>query len=164
MEAVDLELVHDNETGIEPNPGVYIDLYATLLTEFAALPKRSEDVELDNYAVINVSPPLVPNPYKPTFRIFSYNVSAPDLSVDRVASKKMKMTVGKKRKHGHRRGKHGNKESQCKLEPYRTSWKCHLNESWYSDPDSPSRTNKQWTPLGYAQVGATSAVRLFIVQ
>ncbi|KAJ7771372.1 hypothetical protein DFH07DRAFT_953545 [Mycena maculata] len=43
------------------------------------------------------------------------------------------------------------KEKQCKLDEYRETWKCKLNESWHSDPDAPSRSNQLWTPLGYVQ-------------
>lgn len=106
--------------------------------------------------MINVSQPVVPNPYLPTFRIFSYNTSEGSTDTDDGQSnedrKKKKKKKGTKRKHGHRRGDHGNKDHHCKEEPYRDSWKCHLNDTWYSDPDSPSRSNQQWTGLGYAQV------------
>lgn len=32
------------------------------------------------------------------------------------------------------------------------SWACKLTERWYSSPRSPSRTNRLFTPLGFAQV------------
>lgn len=132
----------------DPNkPRVWRELYETLLTEFAALPKESKNVSMDDYAVVNVSPPVVPNPYLPTFRIFTYNVTG---GSDQVTS------ITKERHHGHRRGNHGNKDVHCKTEPYENSWKCHLNETWHSDPESPSRSNKLWTPLGYAQVKCSS--------
>jgi endopolyphosphatase len=113
-------------------------LFDTLLTDFAAIPK-AKDINLDNYAVINVSPSVVPNPYLPSFRVFSYNVTgAPTSSLGR--------------KHGHHRGDRKDKEKQCKLDAYRETWRCQLNDSWHSDPDAPSRSNQLWTPLGYAQV------------
>jgi len=59
-------------------------------------------------------------------------------------------TTGK-RKHGHHRGNHGSKDAQCRKKEHQNTWKCFLNETWHSDPGSPSRSNKQWTPLGYAQ-------------
>ncbi|KAF8897542.1 endopolyphosphatase [Infundibulicybe gibba] len=137
VEAIDLQLVEG------PHNSTYMDLYDTLLVEFDALPKSAKATNMDDYAVINVAPPVVPNPYVPTFRVFSYNISGAGHDGD--------PTEQKKRKHGHHRGDHGNKAAKCKTEPYRNTWKCHLNESWYSDPHSPSRTNRLWTPLGYAQ-------------
>jgi endopolyphosphatase len=129
------------------------DLYQTLLHEFSAIPKTSDKVNLDDYAVINVSPPVVPNPYLPTFRIFSYNITRIDNASDIEEDGFSQTTKTQlKRKHGHHRGEHGNKASQCKTEPFKDTWKCRLNETWYSDPDAPSRRNTQWTPLGYAQV------------
>ncbi len=135
VEAVDLQLV------VAPSSvSGKAELYKDLIEEFSALPKKAKEVNYDNYSVINVSPPVVPNPYVPTFRVFSYNVSEHG------------EIQGKKRKHRHDRGKHGDKGSECKKEPYKNSWKCHLNEPWHSDPYSPSRRNQRWTPLGYAQV------------
>ena len=32
------------------------------------------------------------------------------------------------------------------------SWACRLADPWYSSPRSPSRTNRLYTPLGFAQV------------
>ncbi|KAJ7433853.1 hypothetical protein B0H11DRAFT_2120644 [Mycena galericulata] len=101
------------------------DLFETLIADFAAMPK-AKNVNLDNYAVINVSPSVVPNPYLPSFSGVPYN-------------------------HGHPRGGGKDKEKQCKLYAYRETWRCQLNESWHSDPDAPSRSNQLWTPLGYAQ-------------
>ena len=53
------------------------DLYGTLLKEFAQMRKSIEKIDHDNYAVVNVAPSVVPNPYLPSFRIFSYNISGP---------------------------------------------------------------------------------------
>ncbi|KAJ7283642.1 endopolyphosphatase [Mycena rebaudengoi] len=113
------------------------DLLDSLLSDFEAIPKE-KNINLDNYAVINVSPSVVPNPYLPSFRVFAYNTTGAAQSFS-------------KRKHGHHRGDEKNKTAQCELEVYRDTWKCHLNESWHSDPESPSRSNQLWTPLGYAQ-------------
>ncbi|KAK0468387.1 Metallo-dependent phosphatase-like protein [Desarmillaria tabescens] len=140
VEAIDLEFDLDRDSrAISLQNG---DLCDALLEDFSALPKPSR-TDLDNYGVINVSPPVVPNPYLPTFRIFSYNVTGFDASAVGV--------LKKDRKHSHHRGEHGNKDELCKEEPYRSSWKCQLNSTWHSDPDSPSRRNQLWSPLGYAQ-------------
>ncbi|TFK75900.1 endopolyphosphatase [Pluteus cervinus] len=142
LEAIDLDIFPEEED--ETNSEAKEELYQTLLGEFSALPRANKNHTLDEYAVVNVSPPVVPNPYLPTFRIFSYNVTGFDGASG--------VTVqGKKRQHGHRRGNSGDKEVHCKTERYQDSWKCHLNETWHSDPKSPSRTNTLWSPLGYAQ-------------
>jgi endopolyphosphatase len=112
-------------------------------------PTKPKDLDFADYAIVNVAPPVVPNPYLPAFRVFAYNISAGD------DTEIMKTIMGKKRRHGHRRGDHDDKASYCRKEIYRETWKCYLNESWHSDPESPSRNNKQWTPLGYAQVCST---------
>lgn len=142
LEAIDLQFVpEDDKKPVEMRK----ELYETLLQEYSALPTKLKDLDFADYAVVNVAPSVVPNPYLPGFRVFAYNISAG-------ANGEMKT---KKRKHGHRRGDHGDKESYCRREIYRDTWKCHLNESWHSDAESPSRSNKQWSPLGYAQVGPT---------
>ena len=139
----------DLEVGVEPTAdgGAHATdggkLYESLIEDFRAIPKITNDSGYDNYAVINVSPSVVPNPYVPTFRIFVYNVTGGDESMG---------WMTKKRNHGHRRGKDGNKESECKKPEYSDTWKCRLKEPWYSDGDAPSRKNKKWTPIGYAQV------------
>ncbi|KAF7355326.1 RFX-type winged-helix domain-containing protein [Mycena sanguinolenta] len=113
------------------------DLFDALIADFAAMPKP-KDIDYHDYAVINVSPSVVPNPYLPSFRVFSYNITGTASSF-------------KDRKPGHRRGSSKDKRKQCKLDMYRETWKCQLNETWHSDPESPSRSNRLWTPLGYAQ-------------
>jgi endopolyphosphatase len=142
LEEVDLDIIPEGGEGnLKLNAtGANDGLYETLMEEFSHLPKESEEEKLDGLAVINEAPSVVPNPYVPGLRIFSYNVS----------SEEVKQT--KKRNHGHQRGRKGDKDKHCKEEPYRSSWKCHLSEKWYSDADAPSRKNQQWTPLGYAQV------------
>ncbi|KAJ7682793.1 endopolyphosphatase [Mycena polygramma] len=132
LEANDLQIIEptSSTTGQE-------DLFETLLADFAAMPKV-KDLSLDDYAIINVSPSVVPNPYLPSFRVFSYNTTG-------AARSRLK------RKHGHHHGNSKDKEKQCKLDAHRETWRCQLNEPWHSDPDAPSRSNQLWTPLGYAQ-------------
>ncbi|TFK43522.1 endopolyphosphatase [Crucibulum laeve] len=147
IEASDLQIV----TGDEEKPASHTGLFETLLQDFEALP-GSKKADLDEYGVINVAPAVVPNPYLPSFRIFSYNVSATDGRVTADAKKKKDKKKKPKRKHGHRRGKRGDKSTHCKLDEYRNSWLCHLsNEAWNSDANAPSRANQRWTPLGFAQ-------------
>lgn len=119
------------------------ELFETLMQEFSTLPKSAKETKYEDYAVVNVGPSVVPNPYVPTFRIFSYNITEVNESWNE---------KGMKREHGHNRGDHGNKTTQCKSEEYQDTWRCHLDNPWYSDPAAPSRSNKRLTPLGYAQV------------
>jgi endopolyphosphatase len=115
------------------------DLYDTLLHDFGALRKLGKKLSHDNFAVINVSPSVVPNPYLPSFRIFSYNITGAE----------SRQITPLKRKHGHKHG--GKEEKKCKGRQRKT-WKCNLKEPWHSDPEAPSRNNTLWSPLGYAQV------------
>lgn len=142
LEANDLEL-GDRQTASKQKD----DLFDTLIADFGAMPK-AKNTNLDNYAVVNVAPAVVPNPYLTSFRIFSYNATGSPTSLGR--------------NHGHKRGGGKNKEALCKLDEYRDTWKCHLNDSWHSDPNSPSRSNRLWTPLGYTQV-CVLAVKLCYV-
>lgn len=125
-----------------------VGLYESLLNDFSSLPKFS-NVVMDEYAVVNVAPSVVPNPYLPSFRIFTYNISGNAQHELQGALKKKK---GSKRKHGHDRGDKGNKTTHCQIEEHQKTWICHLNDPWHSDPDSPPRSNQRWTPLGFAQV------------
>ncbi|KDQ64518.1 hypothetical protein JAAARDRAFT_28155 [Jaapia argillacea MUCL 33604] len=141
IEAEDLQLpsVESSQHHLDrPHQESKYDLFDTLIRDFGDLPKSERKVDFDNYAVINVSPSVVPNPYLPSFRVFTYNTTGtPKKSI--------------KRKHGHRHGGMGDKKTECKKEIYADTWWCKLSKPWYSDPDSPSRTNTLWSPLGYAQ-------------
>lgn len=138
LERTDLEIISDETIEVKKRTFKHNDLFDTLMEEFSALP---DEINLDDYAVINVSPSVVPNPFVPSFRIYSFNTTD-DNGVKGL----------KRRNHGRRRGQFGDKEVECSKEDWQGSWKCHLNETWYSDPQSPSRSNQRWTPLGYAQV------------
>lgn len=131
-----------------------VGLYESLLKDFSTLPKSS-NIVMDEYAVVNVAPSVVPNPYLPSFRIFTYNISRNAQHELQGALKKKK---GSKRKHGHDRGNKGNKTTHCQIEEHQETWICHLNDPWHSDPDSPSRSNQRWTPLGFAQVHFSSPI------
>jgi endopolyphosphatase len=122
-----------------------VGLYDTLINDFGDLPKK-EKTDHSNYGVVNISPSVVPNPYIPSFRIYTYNISH---AGDIVGMKKEAKSA--QRKHGHRRGK-GNKAELCKKKRYKDSWRCRLDEPWHSDPNAPSRVNTLWSPLGYGQV------------
>ncbi|KAH6917815.1 endopolyphosphatase [Coprinopsis sp. MPI-PUGE-AT-0042] len=138
LEEIDLQIVPDEDAKKARTMGGDGALYETLITEFAALPvpKRKE---MDNYAVVNVAPAVVPNPYLPSFRVFTYNITDPSYDAQ------------KKRHHGHRRGDRGDKDVHCKQPEWKNSWRCHLTQPWHSDKTAPSRRNQQWSLLGYAQ-------------
>ncbi|KAF8351449.1 Metallo-dependent phosphatase-like protein [Amanita rubescens] len=142
LETADLEIISEEESEARQDAFKHEDLYDTLLEDFATLPESPEDINLDDYAVINVSPSVVPHPYAPSFRIFSYNVTGDESQNARVL---------RWRNHRKHRGRYGDKETECGKKEWRKSWKCHLKGAWYSNPESPSRINQLWTPLGYAQ-------------
>jgi endopolyphosphatase len=147
LETTDLDFPAETSPAFQQSPGTasHADLYDSLVEDFAQLPKAKK-TDHDDYAVVNVAPAVVPNPYLPSFRVFSYNISSGP-RLDRPDG-----LTGGKRKPGHHRGKKGDKKALCKQAEYRDTWKCHLNERFNSDPSAPSRTNELWTPLGYAQV------------
>jgi endopolyphosphatase len=116
-------------------------LYGSLLEEFSSLPNSPK---MTDYAVVNVAPSVVPNPYLPAFRVFSYNITG--------ASGDTHM-VNQKRKHGEHRNDR-NSTASCENPDYQKTWRCHLDQPWNSDENSPSRSNQRWSPLGYAQVSA----------
>lgn len=134
------------------------------MRDFAALPKKAKKTDLDEYAVINVSPSLVPNPYLPAFRVFTYNVSGTALAGNGDAAegedglenqkKKKKKKKGSKRKHGHHRPDKDRPAVDCKKKENKGRWECRPKKPQHADAESPSRSNQLWSPLGYAQVSS----------
>ncbi|KAJ3869568.1 Metallo-dependent phosphatase-like protein [Lentinula novae-zelandiae] len=147
IEAKDIKVTNDF-----PHVLKHDNLCDSLLDDFAQLPKSGR-TDLDDYAVINVSPPVVPNPYLPTFRVFTYNITdVEDALADSSPIRQMNSLDSSRLEPLHRR-KHRDNSSQCKEGMYRNSWKCQLQlEPPISiNADAPSRTSRLWTPLGYAQ-------------
>lgn len=137
---------------------------ATLLEElfktFEALPKAKQ-VDLDQYAIINVSPSVVPNPYLPSFRVYSYNITG----VSTIGLKddiKERIKEEKSQRHHHRRKGERGEEPDCKQEKHQGTWACRPKKPYHVDPESPSRTNQLWSPLGYAQV-CNSLKEVFVI-
>ncbi|KAH8118273.1 Metallo-dependent phosphatase-like protein, partial [Phellopilus nigrolimitatus] len=117
-------------------------LAETLMEDFSSLPKKGK-TDLDDYVVINVAPSVVPNPYLPTFRVFAFNKK----------DKKKDKKKSPKRDHGHRHPRPGSgAEVDCKKKANRETWACRERKPQHASGDAPSRTNRLWTPLGYAQV------------
>lgn len=152
VEADDLQFPSSPKSDVrKPGTFAHDELYEDLVEDFATLPQSPKKRNYDNYGVVNVSPSVVPNPYLPSFRIFSYNVTqaerAEELREENLKKKKKK----KDRKPGHNHGA-DQREKLCKEAEYQESWRCQLREPWHSDAAAPSRRNTLWTPLGYAQV------------
>lgn len=141
------------DTYSRDNLSKHRDLYKSLLEEFSLLPQPKK-IDLDEYAIINVSPSLVPNPYLPTFRIFTYNITNVE---DALASGS---PVQETRQIPQVNGR---KSSLCEEERYQDSWKCKLEFNPPSNPNAPSRKSKLWTPLGYAQVSISYHDRIRIL-
>jgi len=149
VEADDLEL-WPNKLKVSGNKG----LFDGIIENFSSLPNTKKKTDYDDYAVINVSPSVVPNPYLPTFRIFTYNItgSAKSAVQDNNPSSDERARTLKDRVPKHPRGgKAGDKNKLCKEKEHKDSWKCRLREPWHSDEKAPSRRNTLWSPLGYAQ-------------
>ncbi|KAH8094784.1 Metallo-dependent phosphatase-like protein [Cristinia sonorae] len=126
------------------------DLYGRLLQDFAHMHKGVKDIDYDNYAVVNVAPSVVPNPYLPSFRIFSYNISGRAYLAGELGGARTQEPVLKTED---RQGNTtvGATSSPCSDEGFQNSLKCKSVKRWYSSPESPSRRNTLWSPLGYAQ-------------
>ena len=123
-----------------------------LLKDFSAIPKH---VDYGDYAVINVSPSVVPA-YFPSIRIFNYNISqeAVQEALERKERRRPEGSFKRPPPHGHRKPDPSkSRDKQCKKDKYKDSWRCHFSkDNWHSDPEAPSRKNGLMTPLGFAQV------------
>ncbi|KAI0375671.1 hypothetical protein BV20DRAFT_932452 [Pilatotrama ljubarskyi] len=118
------------------------ELYKLLLQEFSDLP-GAQRLNHDDYAVVNVAPSVIPT-YLPSFRIFAYNATGEPYRAGQLGraeeqpgrpSRSLKTLAG----------------GLCAQEEPANTWLCHLEQPWHSSPESPSRMNRLWTPLGYAQ-------------
>ncbi|TFK55714.1 hypothetical protein OE88DRAFT_1621507 [Heliocybe sulcata] len=146
IEARDLDVPLDENSGgymngsdpIGPLKKKKDKLYRELIQDFSALPK-AKHIDHDQFAVVNVAPSVVPNPYLPSFRIFAYNITGAPKKYSELSRRK-----------GH--GPTLDRKQACKKgSAYQETWWCQLDKPWHSDGDAPSRTNTLWTPLGYAQ-------------
>ncbi|PIL37181.1 hypothetical protein GSI_00873 [Ganoderma sinense ZZ0214-1] len=117
------------------------ELYKTLMQEFSDLPKY-QNLDHDNYGVVNVAPPVVPT-YLPSFRIFTYNTTGEHFEPGHLGEDEQPERP--------RRSMKDLVDSLCADEEYENTWRCKLSKPWHSNPRSPSRTNRLWTPLGFAQ-------------
>lgn len=128
------------------------DLYGTLLKDFAHMRKRVKKIDLDAYAVVNVGPSVVPNPYLPSFRIFSYNISGPAYLPGELGRKETQQEAILNASNHQGNVSVEAVSSRCSDEAFQNTWRCKSVKAWNSSPNSPSRRNTLWSPLGYAQV------------
>lgn len=115
------KLPGEDDMGEVETDGKHRELYKSLLKTYGQVKKEADH---DSLSVVNVSPSVVPNPYLPSFRIFAYNISG-----SRYTAGVLGETDGTE---GHRLGDSG-------------------SERWHTSPDAPSRTNRLYSPLGFAQ-------------
>jgi len=130
-----------------------ITLFDMLIADFSEIPSPLEEIHYDNYAVVNTNAAIVPNPYIPSFRVFAYNITglssaAKDISSDPYLQTTKAAWRRRSLNHEHAREL---KKPKCQRKEYRNTWRCHFDKPWYSDGESPSRSNSLWSPLGYAQ-------------
>jgi len=142
LQADDLDLWEDPKALSKKKQG----LFETIIDNFSHIPKISK-IDYDNYGVVNVAPSVVPNPYLPTFRIYSYNITGIRSVAEVIDATDMRTTKNRTPKH-HRGGKRGNKKKLCKQTQYKDTWKCRLRDAWNTDQEAPSRSNTLWSPLG----------------
>lgn len=124
-------------------------LFDTLVADFSRLPAPQDGMDYGNYAVVNVNPSVVPNPYVPTFRAYAYNVTGlPTSGVREVGGSERCDRVGFR----------GSPDYQGKSESGAMKWEgrdelkgCGVDFDGRVPFGSPSRRNLLWTPLGYAQ-------------
>lgn len=148
LEADDLELPASPRAARRVGAASHDALYAALISDFEDLPRRAK-IDAGDYAVVNVAPAVVPNPYTPGFRVFSYNITGAEgrvaggggsrgkeggfggerITPDDEASeaddgREEHVEATGKRKHGHHRGGKGDKQSGCKKGPWADTWRC----------------------------------------
>ncbi|GBE79453.1 Endopolyphosphatase [Sparassis crispa] len=120
------------------------ELYDTLIRTFADLPKGTKNISYDDYGVVNVSPSVVPNPYLPSFRIFTYNITGsqyvPKAQDEEEGTLQASNSISL-----------AGRAASCNDSMHRNTWRCQLTQPWHSNPHSPSRSNNLWSPLGFAQ-------------
>jgi len=128
-------------------------LFDMLIADFSEIPSPLEEIHYDNYAVVNTNAAIVPNPYIPSFRVFTYNITGLSSPVKDISSDPYLQTTKaawRRRSLNHEHVREL-KKPKCESKEYRNTWRCHFGKPWYSDSESPSRSNSLWSPLGYAQ-------------
>lgn len=135
------------------------ELYNGLLRDFAELPKSSQNTSHGDYGVVNVAPSVVPNPYLPSFRIFTYNTTGSPYNPGHLGEEEQLVPRDGNRKLSTQR-LDDVESPRCDLRGNMTIEACRPSRNWHSSPQSPSRTNRLWTLLGYAQVSLAPALHV----
>lgn len=161
----------------EPTPHINqkVPLQTWLLKDFQDLREKNR-VHHNDYIIVNVGPSVVPE-YFPSFRVYQYNITGYDqqpvprasqlswtsdswqeqeneekIMVEQeggsVAENDSGLAGGSKRKHGHRHPE----RPDCSKKENKVLWACRPWGPRHSSNESPSRTNRLWSLLGYAQV------------
>ncbi|KAG2145766.1 Metallo-dependent phosphatase-like protein [Suillus clintonianus] len=128
-------------------------LFETLIAGFSEIPEPLVDTHYDNYAVVNVNGAIVPNPYIPSFRIFTYNTTGLSSFTSDVGSDPYLQTIKatqRQRTLNHEQVRTF-KKPKCERKECRSTWRCQFDKPRHSDSQSPSRRNSLWSPLGFAQ-------------
>ncbi|KAG1896469.1 Metallo-dependent phosphatase-like protein [Suillus fuscotomentosus] len=128
-------------------------LFETLIADFSEIPAPLEDTRYDDYAVVNVNAAIVPNPYIPSFRIFTYNITGLSTLTKDIGSDpylQMIKATQRRRALNHEQVRTF-KKPKCEHKKFRNAWRCQPHKLWHSDSKSPSRHNSLWSPLGFAQ-------------
>jgi len=128
-------------------------LFETLIADFSEIPAPLEDTRYDDYAVVNVNAAIVPNPYIPSFRIFTYNITGLSTLTKDIGSDPYLQTIKatqRRRALNHEQVRTF-KKPKCEYKKFRNAWRCQPDKPWHSDSESPSRRNSLWSPLGFAQ-------------
>lgn len=150
------ELSEDDEV----SGSSHSSLADTLLGDFANLPGKA-DTDMDEFAVINVGPSVVPNPYVPTFRVFAYNTTGDGYSQSENDALEVEGSDddedevnAARRDHSHKHPNRKKEKAECKKkkEKNKDKWACRPRKAHHASGRSPSRTNRLWSPLGFAQV------------
>lgn len=104
-----------------------------------------------DYAIMNVGPSVLPA-YIPSARIFSYNISGVVLEDDFVARPFVPLVQDQEDETDSTEEEDLLLKKECKKPENADKPKCSFkNKPRYSSPESPSRSNKPLTPLGFTQ-------------
>lgn len=155
MKADDVHVEGDTDADAEETPELTkhaASLFDMLIADFLRLPGPKDEMDYGDYAVVNVNPSVVPNPYVPTFRAYVYNVTGlTDIGVREVGTSGHYGGVGFRGSPDCQR-KSGNRAVKCEGGPERDELGgCGVDFDCKVHVGSPSRRNVLWTPLGYAQ-------------
>ncbi|KAG6332302.1 hypothetical protein ID866_6786 [Astraeus odoratus] len=148
------DLSADGEGTSGPAKGASSSLFDTLVADFSQLPDGKKEIDYGEYAVVNVNPSVVPNPYVPGFRVYAYNTTGLDDVFVREADTDEYRRGGNvlpRKESPRRHGNAGGTAAKCESPDRGGPGGCSVGAGWQPDVGGPSVRNSLWTPLGYAQ-------------